>query len=53
MTIFNADGSNCTVVCGEESFNSRAFRKALEVEKKPSPVADAVQVEVAEAVEVV
>jgi len=53
LTIFNADGSYCTVVCGEESFNSRAIRKALEVEKEPSPVAAAVQVEVAEAMEVV
>lgn len=53
LTVFNADGSHTTVVCGEEAFSSRAIRKALEMEKKPSPVAAAVQVEVAEALEVI
>ncbi|KAL6639809.1 hypothetical protein ACP70R_022631 [Stipagrostis hirtigluma subsp. patula] len=47
------DGSYSTVVCGEESFNSRAIRKTLEMEKEPSPVATAVQVEVAETLEIV
>jgi hypothetical protein len=53
LTILNADGSYSTVVCGEENFNSRAIRKAMEMEKEPSPVAAAVQMEVAEALETV
>jgi hypothetical protein len=53
LVILNADGSYSTVVCGEESFNSRAIRKTMEMEKEPSPVAFAVQMEVAEALETV
>jgi hypothetical protein len=53
LITFNADDSHSTVVCGEESFDIRAIRKALEMEKKPSPMATAVQVEVAKAVEIV
>jgi DNA-binding transcriptional MerR regulator len=51
--IFNADGSNCTVTCRQEGFNIRAIRKALAMEKEPPPVATAVQVEVAEALETI
>jgi hypothetical protein len=50
---YNADGSYGTVACWQEGFNSRAIRKTLEMEKKPPPVATAVQVEVAKALEIV
>jgi len=53
LTILNADGSYSTVVCAEENFYSRTIGKAMEMEKEPSPVAAAVQMEVAEALETV
>lgn len=51
--IFNADGSYCAVACRQEGFDIRAIRETLEMEKEPPPVATAVQVEVAEALETV
>lgn len=51
--IFNADGSYCTVAYWQEGFDIRAIRETLEMEKEPPPVATAIQVEVAEALETV
>ncbi|VAI30708.1 unnamed protein product [Triticum turgidum subsp. durum] len=48
-----ADGSYCAVACRQEGFDIRAIRETLEMEKEPPPVATAVQVEVAKALETV
>ncbi|VAI16550.1 unnamed protein product [Triticum turgidum subsp. durum] len=47
------DGSYRAVACRQEGFDIRTIRKTVEMEKEPPPVATAVQVEVAEALETV
>lgn len=52
--VFDVDGPNWAIVYGEEETRcSRTCRKALEMEKEPSSMAIAVQVEMAKALETV